>query len=44
VGLVLDLTNTWRYYDPNDWLARGIDHRKVMRALRAGTALRVGRR
>ncbi|KAK9842283.1 hypothetical protein WJX81_004542 [Elliptochloris bilobata] len=29
VGLVLDLTNTWRYYDPNEWLDRGIDHRKI---------------
>ena len=44
VGLVLDLTNTWRYYDPNDWLARGIDHRKVTRTLRAQTAVRVGHR
>ena len=29
VGLVLDLTNTWRYYDPKDWLERGIEHLKV---------------
>ena len=26
---MLDLTNTWRYYDPKDWLERGIEHLKV---------------
>lgn len=30
VGLVLDLTNTWRYYDPSDWLSRGVEHHKVL--------------
>lgn len=30
VGLVLDLTNTWRYYDPSEWLSRGVEHHKVL--------------
>ena len=29
VGMVLDLTNTSRYYDPQEWEEMGIRHRKV---------------
>ena len=29
VGLVIDLTNTWRYYDVEEWTAQGVEHCKV---------------
>ena len=29
LGLVLDLTNTGRYYDPAEWGARGVAHQKI---------------
>ena len=29
VGLVLDLTNTGRYYHPDEWESQGIRHIKV---------------
>ena len=29
LGLVLDLTNTGRYYDPAEWGSRGVAHQKI---------------
>ena len=29
VGLVLDLTNTYRYYDSEEWQSMGIQYSKV---------------
>ena len=29
VGMVIDLTNTWRYYDVEEWTTQGVEHCKV---------------
>lgn len=29
VGMVIDLTNSSRYYNPNDWMEHGIKYIKV---------------
>eukprot|EP00976_Prorocentrum_cordatum_P100605 1192300-Prorocentrum_minimum.AAC.4 len=36
IGMVIDLTNTWKYYSLHEWVALGVKHVKIACAGRDG--------